>query len=439
MQKFFPTQCGGRCRKVGGVATWFLASVAILAGGNETHATVISATDNFLIEEIASINNTGDATTPVLFIGSNNVVPNANNGTTGTATSSDGSITNYSLLNTSSTAFPNQISTGIGGHAIPFDGSNPNLLDPWTLTFSNPGFTPVTVQTPSSAGFSLPAFASNVTITGGTTTPTISYTGTANGASINIVNLNQCGDGTAPSGGSCNGHGGFNTIFSRGGLSPSGTFQVPTSAGLTVNGTYQIQVLESVTHDGTTNTQHQNEAAISRALFVYSVSPNVPQVPINVPMVDSAGTFHFNLTVTGGTAYYLDPSIATGYIFQIGAGDPLFASVTLPVLPSQTDKYEISWDNGLDTAFVSEGQMFDFPGLGVSEFEVLGIDLANDLDPNNPTAFAAQVTFESSGQFTGTMTPITTQVPEPASLPLLAGVLAFFWAARVRGIRSFDS
>ena len=83
--------------------------------------------------------------------------------------------------------------------------------------------------------------------------------------------------------------------------------------------------------------------------------------------------------------------------------------------------------------------MFDFPGLGVSEFEVLGIDLANDLDPNNPTAFAAQVTFESSGQFTGTMTPITTQVPEPASLPLLAGVLAFFWAARVRGIRSFDS
>jgi hypothetical protein len=92
VQKFFPTKCGGRRRKVGGVATWFLASVAILVGGNETHATVISATDNFLIEEIASINNTGDATTPVLFIGSNNVVPNANNGTTGTARSASSGL-----------------------------------------------------------------------------------------------------------------------------------------------------------------------------------------------------------------------------------------------------------------------------------------------------------------------------------------------------------
>jgi len=413
---------------------WFFAIAAML-GGAQAHAAAISASDVFLALEQASINDTGDSTTPVLFIGADNVVPNGSNGTTGTATSSDLSISNYRLLNTASTAFPNQISTGIGAHAVPYDGSNPNLLNPWTLTFINPGFQPSVVQTPSSAGFSLPAFASTVTITGGTTTPTISWAGAGNGVFVNIVNKNQCADGTSGTAATCGGHGGLNTILSVGNLAPTGSLQIPSAGGsfpgLTTNGSYQIQVAEVNTRDGTTNTVHHNEAAISRALFDYTVSPNTPQVPINVPMVDTSGVFHFNITVTGGTTTYIDPPIATGYIYQIGTGNPNFASVTLPVLANQTNSYEIQWDNGLDTAFVSPGQTFDFPGIGVSEFEVTGIDVANGLNPNDPTAFITALMFESSGSFTGTMAAITTNVPEPSSLSLLAS--AFLgWGAWLR-------
>jgi PEP-CTERM motif len=56
---------------------------------------------------------------------------------------------------------------------------------------------------------------------------------------------------------------------------------------------------------------------------------------------------------------------------------------------------------------------------------VLGIDPDLGLDPENTTAFITGLTFESAGNFTGTMTPITTDVSvsEPGSLALLASGL----------------
>ena len=65
---------------------------------------------------------------------------------------------------------------------------------------------------------------------------------------------------------------------------------------------------------------------------------------------------------------------------------------------------------------------------------------ANGLNPNDPTAFITALMFESSGSFTGTMTAITTNVPEPSSLPLFAS--AFLgWGAwlRRRTIRGQDT
>jgi len=316
------------------------------------------------------------------------------------------------------------------------------------LTFTNPGYQPAVVQPLSVVGFSLPAFANTVTVTGGTTTPTISWAGSGDGVFINIADKNQCGDGTfGSSAAACTGHGGWpNTIYSVGNLPPSGSFQIPNSfpgngpnnAGLNVNDSYQIQVAEANTHDGTTNTVHHNEAAISRALFDYTISPNAPAIPINIPMIDSNGVFHFNIAVTAGATTYIDPVIAIGYIYQVGAGNPNFASVTLPILQDQTDPYEIEWDNGLDTAFVSGGHTFDFAGIGVSEFDVTGIDVANGLDPNDPTAFITALTFETGGNFTGTMTPITTDVPEPSSLPLLGSAflgLGIWLRRRAAGFR----
>ena len=87
---------------------------------------------------------------------------------------------------------------------------------------------------------------------------------------------------------------------------------------------------------------HDNEEAISRAYFDFTVNPNAPNVPINMPMIDSSGVFHFTIVGVGPqTTTYIDPPIAIGYIYQTGAGDPNFASVTLPILPDQTNPYEI--------------------------------------------------------------------------------------------------
>jgi hypothetical protein len=411
------------------VAKWCFAFSVALAGGR-AYATPVSATDVFLAIDEASINNIGISTTPVLFIGADTVIPNGlTGGTTGTATSSDGSVANYTLKSLGSTAFPNQISTGTGGAAVPYNGSNPSLLQPWTLTYTNGGNQTV-VTTPSSVGFSPAPFANNVTITGGTTTPTVNWTGTGNGVFINIFNKNLCTDGSAGSSGAAcaanPGHPGWpDTVKSFGSLPASGSFQIPASAGITTTGSYVIEVAEAMTHDGTTNTVHHNEAAISRAEFNFSVLPSNAPPNVNLPMVDSAGVFHFNLTPLPTGFTYIDPSIAAGYVYQIGSGNPNFASVLLPILPNQTDPYEIEWNNDLNSAFVVGGQTFTFPGLGVSEFEVRNIDAANGLDPSNPTAFITGLTFESGGTFTGTMTPIVSNasVPEPTSLSLLAGAL----------------
>ena len=74
----------------------------------------------------------------------------------------------------------------------------------------------------------------------------------------------------------------------------------------------------------------------------------------------------------GNNIYYLDPLVATGFIYTIGVGDPNFASVLLPDLQG-SEPYTITWDNGLDTATVLGGNPFDFlltDPLGVSTFTV---------------------------------------------------------------------
>jgi hypothetical protein len=53
---------------------------------------------------------------------------------------------------------------------------------------------------------------------------------------------------------------------------------------------------------------------------------------------------------------------------------------------------------------------------------VLGIEESAGLDPNDPTAFIAGLTFTGDGEFTGTMDPLVT--PEPATLVLFGSTMA---------------
>jgi hypothetical protein len=116
------------------------------------------------------------------------------------------------------------------------------------------------------------------------------------------------------------------------------------------------------------------------------------------------------MTVQPGVTYYIDPAVATGYIYQTGTGNPNFSSVELPNI-GNPNPYDLYLWNG--AAFVFDRTLavktpFDFADGGVNEFEVLGIDPGLGLDPDNTTAFITALTFESAGPFTGTMTPITT-------------------------------
>jgi PEP-CTERM motif-containing protein len=131
--------------------------------------------------------------------------------------------------------------------------------------------------------------------------------------------------------------------------------------------------------------------------------------------------------------------VATGYKYATGAGNPNFASVTLPSVGDNL--FLLSFLLGQNTILqqIAANTQFFFPQGGVSAFDVTGIETSAGLDPNNVTAFITGLTFVSDGDFTGTMTPLITEVsdlaatPEPTTLLLFGTTMAGLgWARRLR-------
>jgi hypothetical protein len=151
---------------------------------------------------------------------------------------------------------------------------------------------------------------------------------------------------------------------------------------------------------------------------------------IQLPTIDANGVYHFNVGAVGpNSVTFIDPTVAVGYIYDIGQSDPDFASVILPDVGG--GHFDVSYlRNGSEfTTMLAAGIQYFFPAGGVSEFTVTGIDPSAGIDPTNALAFVTGLTFVSNGSFTGTMTPITAQVaatPEPDTLALLAAGLAGF-------------
>lgn len=164
------------------------------------------------------------------------------------------------------------------------------------------------------------------------------------------------------------------------------------------------------------------------------------------------GTYNFTIDNIGlfglGTniPIFIDPEIAIGYTFSVEVGDPLFASVVLPTLPDTNNQFIVQF--GSETVNVAPGGTVDFTTLvpaGVESFTVTDIMTDPPLDPNDPTAFMAGVTFVDNST-TGSSASVTmaaiTQtisdpgghmdIPEPGTLGLSALGLVAIWRLRRR-------
>jgi MYXO-CTERM domain-containing protein len=320
--------------------------------------------------------------------------------------------------------------------------TNPTTrLQPWTLTFQN-GPDSLQVQGPPLAGTdAVVPFPVNVTISNSGLTPTISWTipngFVPDGFRVQIFDRDRLIPNTGQA-----------DIIQSQNLAPSATsFTIPGGV-LQPNGHYDInfQVIETrlnnATPDPTDHLPFTGNPSIlvrSNSFFDFSPLSGVGPADIHLPTIVN-GVYHFSITDVGPTSVtFIDPLLAIGYDYATGAGDPNFASVLLPTGIGDNLFDLFLWNGAgfVDTGInLAGGVQFFFDALGVDRFEIRGVETSAGLDPANPTAFITGLTFVSAGDFTGTMTPLTVDVPtnasEPPSLPLIAVALLGLVALRRR-------
>jgi hypothetical protein len=275
-----------------------------------------------------------------------------------------------------------------------------------------------------------------VTISGSGTTPTITWTlpagYTPDGIRIQIYDLSRIREN------------GVADIIHNDTVSATATsYTFPslleTGIPLVMGGNYVInfQLIET---RGDVVFTGSNAQIISRSSSFFNFTPLDGSAPpiVFLPTVTAAGVFQFSVDNVGPDSItFIDPIVAIGYDYQIGAGDPNFASVLLPtgIGDGQYDLFlfDLGIGDYVDTGIdLTGGVQFFFDEGGVDRFRILGIEMSAGLDPGNVTAFITGLTFVSEGSFTGTMTPLTAQVvPEPSVLALLGlGLIALGFARR---------
>jgi hypothetical protein len=391
----------------------------------------VTITTPFINLENDGVNSSGFSVGQFFRVGANAISPNGAAGTTvtsSTVNTVNGQTVTRNVSFSPSPLLPNFYSSK---YAI-----NTALLGAYTLTATNGTNTASSVlQLP--VGTAIAPFVQSISLAGTAANPTFTWSPppatTVNGYRINIYddairvgnNSGQVASiNVAP------------TVTSH--TVTAADFTVP-GYGLTLGKNYTIEIGLIQTRDGTsTNLGNENLASISRSYANFSPTLGGGP-PVNLPVVLSNGSFQFNVAVVPGVTYYIDPPVATGYDYQIGAGDPNFKTVTLPTGVSGTFNLLRKDSNGnlvFVTALVG-GQTYDFGVGGVSFFEVTGIDPAANLNPLNTTAFVTALTFTGSGVFSGTQTPIvfnTGNVPLPASILLLGiGFIGIVRSRKARG------
>jgi len=397
-------------------------------------ATPITITDPYLQWFNLGPNNLSFGSGEFVRYGATSVVPNGpTGGTIGTATTVN-PITNQTvhlnnMVGTTSAAVPNFFEgrlTVCSSSCNPNSITNPaNLTNPFNLTFSNGGDTASRQLSLSGQG-EIP-FVNSVTLSGTPQAPVFSWTPppgtTVEGYRINIYQNNL--ETFDASGHVVN----TGQVTSRN-LAPGVTSYTvdPTDfihgVSLSPNTQYTIEISVLQTRDGSTVALNNgNVSAISRVYSNFQITPQGtgPVILPTTTVSNGQVTYGFNVQVQPGITYHIDPTIATGYIYQIGLGNPNFATVSLPDI-GNSGPYNLYLWNGSNWVFdvnLAADTVFNFGALGVDRFEVLGIDPSLGLDPNNPLAFVTALTFVGQGDFTGTMTPVTAAVPEPSTWAMM--------------------
>jgi hypothetical protein len=335
-------------------------------------------------------------------IGANVVTPSA--GTTVTATQATYTY-NVSFIGGPTAANPDEFSA-----LLPLNSS---LTGPWTLTAQNPGFTSGVANTPSLTVLTPPPLVTGVTLSGSETAPTATWSNpSGSSATTQTVYVFDRSPGS-PS----------EAIYKGPDLSPGvNTFTIPTGV-LNAGDLYSISVQSDIRSGGLTGTLEARSRSFSAA---FVAATGAFATPVVLPTVSSklsaygGPIFEFDTPVTEGAPITIDPQAAIGFIYEIGAGDPNFASVELPAVQGP-NPYDLYLWNGSQFVFdttLDPDTIFNFGAGGVSEFEILGIASTVGLDPNSATDFATTLTFEGSGTFTGTMTPVIS-TPEPSTWAML--------------------
>lgn len=147
---------------------------------------------------------------------------------------------------------------------------------------------------------------------------------------------------------------------------------------------------------------------------------------------------------------WIDPDVAVGYDYCVSDGDPKMAAIQIPAPLANGDEwFELEFEG--HQARLHTGERYDFTSLVPergNSFRVSSIDVAEGLDPENPTAFVSGLLFMDGGadDFSVTMRPLVVAVPEPsaailfgAGLLLLSRRLTQGCLRSVRGVRLGNS
>ena len=404
-------------------------AVAALLMSFAASADTVTVTGPYHFLDNRSFNSIGLAPGPRQEFGASSVEPAA--GTTGVATQGAATVP---LVHFPFDTNPNFFSASRPAASVP-NGA-------WTLTFTNGGDT-TTATTPGIGGAQTIGFATGMAMSGAGNTPTFSWNqpaGTFDTQRIRIYDLTDFRGA-----GGVGGNGVANVIFTQDIGATATSFTVDPASPLftqqlVFGRQYSFELNVRDLRDGATGTGNPATLSQSRTLIDFTLLPNGAPAKVFLPFTDTTNAavpvFRFAaVSVTARQPIFIDPLVAIGYDYQIGLGDPNFASVVLPTGIGD-DLYELwLWDgskyNFSKTLTGGVAHLFD--GLGVDRFRILGIEVSALLDPLNSLAFITGLTFLSDGTFNGTMTAITADIPLPAALPLFAtGLGVLGWLAHRR-------